>query len=154
MSGSTWGMATGRGAYWRHRAVCRGEDPELSFPIGTTGPALDQVEQAKAVCGRCSVSDECLKWALETGQDAGVWGGRSEEERRLLRRRYAELVVERFGPVGELAAEARCQTVRRCEKCLERFKPRIRRQRLCQACGIKHSDRAVRRRYAEAVAAR
>src|SRR5689334_4353244 len=72
---------------WRHRAACRDEDPELFFPIGTSGPALLQVEQAKAVCRRCSVSDECLKWALESGQDAGVWGGMSEEERRVLKRR-------------------------------------------------------------------
>ena len=72
---------------WRHRAVCRDEDPELFFPIGTSGPALLQIEQAKAVCRRCSVSEECLRWALATGQDAGVWGGMSEEERRALKRR-------------------------------------------------------------------
>ena len=46
-----------------------------------------QVEQAKAVCRRCSVTDECLQWALESGQDAGVWGGMSEEERRAVKRR-------------------------------------------------------------------
>ena len=72
---------------WRHHAVCRDEDPELFFPIGTSGPALLQVEQAKAVCRRCSVTDECLQWALESGQDAGVWGGMSEEERRAVKRR-------------------------------------------------------------------
>ena len=38
---------------WRHRAVCREEDPELFFPIGNTGPALLQIEEAKAVCRRC-----------------------------------------------------------------------------------------------------
>lgn len=36
---------------WRHNAVCREEDPELFFPIGNTGPALLQIEEAKAVCG-------------------------------------------------------------------------------------------------------
>src|SRR3954463_12173687 len=72
---------------WRHRAVCRDEDPELFFPIGTSGPALLQVEQAKAVCRRCSATDECLQWALESGQGAGVWGGMSEEERRAVKRR-------------------------------------------------------------------
>ncbi|MGO1622278.1 WhiB family transcriptional regulator, partial [Flaviflexus sp.] len=65
---------------WRHRAACLTEDPELFFPIGNSGPALAQVEQAKAVCNRCEVRDTCLKWALETGQDVGVWGGMSEEE--------------------------------------------------------------------------
>lgn len=72
---------------WRHRALCRDEDPELFFPIGTTGPAATQVEAAKVVCRRCSVVEDCLTWALETGQDTGVWGGTDEDERRALRRR-------------------------------------------------------------------
>ena len=66
---------------WRHRAACRDVDPELFFPIGNTGPALMQIEEAKQVCRTCTVSDACLKWALESGQDAGVWGGLSEDER-------------------------------------------------------------------------
>ena len=74
---------------WRHRAACLTEDPELFFPIGNSGPAIAQVEQAKRVCNRCAVQDMCLKWALDTGQDAGVWGGLSEEERRSLKRRTA-----------------------------------------------------------------
>ena len=72
---------------WRHLALCRDEDPELFFPIGTTGPAATQVEEAKQVCRRCTVVDDCLSWSLETGQDAGVWGGTSEDERRALKRR-------------------------------------------------------------------
>src|SRR4029453_10800743 len=72
---------------WRHSARCRDEDPELFFPVGTTGPAERQVEEAKAVCHRCAVESQCLSWALDTGQDAGVWGGTSEDERRALKRR-------------------------------------------------------------------
>jgi WhiB family transcriptional regulator, redox-sensing transcriptional regulator len=72
---------------WRHSALCRDEDPELFFPIGTTGPAAHQVEAAKVVCRRCSVVEDCLTWALDTSQDSGVWGGTSEDERRALRRR-------------------------------------------------------------------
>ena len=71
---------------WRQKAACIDEDPELFFPVGTTGPALEQVERAKTVCRRCDVADQCLEWALSTNQDAGGWGGLSEDERRTLRR--------------------------------------------------------------------
>jgi len=37
---------------WRHRAACLSEAPELFFPIGTPGPALAQIEEAKKVCAR------------------------------------------------------------------------------------------------------
>jgi WhiB family redox-sensing transcriptional regulator len=74
---------------WRHVAACRDEDPELFFPVGNTGPALVQIEQAKAVCRRCAATEPCLSWALESGQEAGVWGGLSEDERRALRRTRA-----------------------------------------------------------------
>jgi WhiB family redox-sensing transcriptional regulator len=75
---------------WRERAACLDEDPELFFPPGRNGPALAQTAHAKTVCGRCLVIAECLKWAMATGQDAGVWGGLSADERRsvsLMRRR-------------------------------------------------------------------
>ncbi|MEV0604538.1 WhiB family transcriptional regulator [Streptomyces sp. NPDC050315] len=74
---------------WRARAVCKEEDPELFFPIGNTGPALLQIEEAKAVCRRCPVMATCLQWALETGTDDGVFGGLSEDERRAMKRRVA-----------------------------------------------------------------
>jgi WhiB family redox-sensing transcriptional regulator len=74
---------------WRDRAACLGGDPELFFPDGNTGPARLQTEKAKAVCRRCPVVEACLKWAMESGQDAGVWGGLSESGRRTLKRRNA-----------------------------------------------------------------
>lgn len=73
---------------WLKAARCIGEDPELFFPIGSTGPAAVQAEAAKAVCCRCEVRPDCLAWALATGQDSGVWGGTSEEERRALHRAH------------------------------------------------------------------
>ncbi|MDJ0385004.1 WhiB family transcriptional regulator [Streptomyces sp. G-G2] len=75
---------------WRHHAACRETDPELFFPIGNTGPALLQIEEAKAVCRRrCPVMDQCLQWALDANQTDGVWGGLSEDERRAMKRRAA-----------------------------------------------------------------
>ena len=61
----------------------------LAQPGSNTGPAIAQIAEAKEVCARCEVVDTCLKWALENGQDAGVWGGMSEDERRSLKRRAA-----------------------------------------------------------------
>jgi WhiB family transcriptional regulator, redox-sensing transcriptional regulator len=74
---------------WRNRAACLDENPELFFPIGNTGPALVQIEEAKGVCGRCEVVETCREWAMESGQDDGVWGGLCEDERRSMKRRYA-----------------------------------------------------------------
>lgn len=86
---------------WVHRAKCRDVDPELFFPVGTTGPAAAQIDAAKAVCVNCAVRDECLEWALTTGQDAGVWGGTSEEERRSIRRaRRREVAARRVAVAG------------------------------------------------------
>ncbi|MEV7169104.1 WhiB family transcriptional regulator [Streptomyces sp. JL4002] len=75
---------------WRHEAACRQEDPDLFFPVGSSGPALLQIEEAKSVCRRCPVQEACLRWALEgSGPEFGVCGGMSEEERRATKRRTA-----------------------------------------------------------------
>jgi len=74
---------------WRNRAACLDEDPELFFPVGNTGPALLQIQEAKEVCARCEVVEECLQLALDSGKDTGVFGGLSEDERRTLKRRNA-----------------------------------------------------------------
>ena len=71
---------------WIVGAACIGEDPDLFFPVGSGPPALEQVDRAKAICGGCPVRPDCLEWSLATCQDAGVWGGLDEEERREIRR--------------------------------------------------------------------
>lgn len=74
---------------WRHQAACISVDPELFFPIGALGPAVRQSDDARSICARCTVRNECLGWAMEQGMDHGVWGGLTEEERRSLRRGQA-----------------------------------------------------------------
>jgi WhiB family redox-sensing transcriptional regulator len=74
---------------WRHRAACRDEDPELFHPVGSSGPALLQIAEAKTVCRRCPVVSLCLTEALGMKDCSGVWGGMSEDERDALKRRQA-----------------------------------------------------------------
>jgi WhiB family redox-sensing transcriptional regulator len=73
--------------HWTDNAACRapGTDPELFFPVSETGMAHRQVTQAKAVCGRCPVAEQCLEWAVRSGEPEGIWGGTTPQERRELR---------------------------------------------------------------------
>jgi len=72
---------------WRDTAACTATDPELFFPIGTTGAALAQTREAQQVCRSCPARRACLEWAIQTGADFGIWGGLAEDERRALQRR-------------------------------------------------------------------
>jgi WhiB family redox-sensing transcriptional regulator len=82
---------------WRDDALCRDTDPSLFFPIGTTGLAVMQIDKAKGLCGQCVVAADCLDFALDTNQDSGIWGGLTEEERRVIRRqRVAAARASRF----------------------------------------------------------
>jgi len=72
---------------WRSRAACLDEDPELFFPLGSAGPSLLQIEDAKAMCARCPVHMECLRWAMTIGVSDGVWGGHTADEINAAKRR-------------------------------------------------------------------
>ncbi|WP_405149903.1 WhiB family transcriptional regulator [Sphaerisporangium sp. NBC_01403] len=67
---------------WLRRAACRGEDPELFFPISAKGPGHMQHERAKAVCRRCPVRTPCLDYAVTSREEHGIWGGTDPDERR------------------------------------------------------------------------
>ena len=73
--------------HWRSAAACLSADPELFFPISYSGKALEQVAEAKAICAACPVRRECLTFALRTQESHGIWGGMTEEERAVNRRR-------------------------------------------------------------------
>lgn len=75
---------------WWRSAACREADPELFFPVAPQGPGAGEIARAKAVCAGCQVRRECLQYALATRQLHGVWGGTTEDERRLHMRRENE----------------------------------------------------------------
>ena len=78
---------------WRIRAACRGLDVNIFFPgVGPGGGSGNQsahdTRLAKSICAGCIVRKECLDYALGFSEHylLGIWGGKSEKERRILRR--------------------------------------------------------------------
>lgn len=79
-------LATDLVANWKNQAACSGYPNSLFFPSSDTGAS--QIERAVAVCQICPVTEECLEYAFETNQRAGIWGGTTEDERKSLRRKW------------------------------------------------------------------
>ncbi|HEV2928426.1 MAG TPA: WhiB family transcriptional regulator [Propionibacteriaceae bacterium] len=78
---------------WQDYANCRGVDPDLFFPERGAS-----TREAKEVCAGCVVRDECLEYALVFGEKFGVFGGKSERERRRIRKaRRAAALAARQG---------------------------------------------------------
>lgn len=66
---------------WMAYANCNGVSGDLFFPERGASTA-----EAKEVCRGCDVREDCLDYALTRGERFGIWGGKSERERRHLRR--------------------------------------------------------------------
>jgi WhiB family transcriptional regulator, redox-sensing transcriptional regulator len=80
---------------WRDDVACRDADPDLFFPVGTTGPARGDVDEAKRICRACPAQTQCLSWALDHGVTDGVWGGTTADERRVIRRLSSRMTMSR-----------------------------------------------------------
>ncbi len=81
-------LAASRLEVWIGRAACRALPTELFFPAGELDDqAVEQAEEAKAVCATCPVRTACLEFAIATKQPYGIWGGANASERRSIRRR-------------------------------------------------------------------
>jgi WhiB family transcriptional regulator, redox-sensing transcriptional regulator len=72
---------------WRSAGACLSADPDLFFPISTSGPAQGQIARAKMICAGCGVRQECLQFAMSHDQLYGIWGGTTPEDRQRDRRR-------------------------------------------------------------------
>lgn len=75
---------------WREAAACLEVPDDVTFFPDKEDIAA--ISKAKAICVTCPVADECLTWAIESNQSAGIWGGHTPKERRTLRRGWLEEV--------------------------------------------------------------
>jgi WhiB family transcriptional regulator, redox-sensing transcriptional regulator len=66
---------------WMAEGKCREVSPDTFFPTNGVG-----VMRAQRICATCPVAEECLEHALANHIDHGVWGGKSERERRRILR--------------------------------------------------------------------
>jgi WhiB family transcriptional regulator, redox-sensing transcriptional regulator len=72
---------------WRAASACLSADPELFFPIAQGSAADGQTSSALQVCAGCTVRQQCLDFAMTTGEAHGIWGGTTPDERIRARRR-------------------------------------------------------------------
>lgn len=87
---------------WRQQGSCIDEDPELFHPVGDGPAARLQTVEARDVCNSCPVRTLCLEWAMAHHPQAGIWGGITEDERALERRRRQRAATEaRRGTPGQ-----------------------------------------------------
>ena len=80
-----WGLfMPAEATSWQYNALCAQTDPEAFFPEkgGST-------REAKSICAKCPVREQCLEWALEHDERFGIWGGLSERERRKVKKERA-----------------------------------------------------------------
>jgi WhiB family redox-sensing transcriptional regulator len=111
---------------WQARGLCAQTDPEAFFPE----PGAPNW-RAKRVCRSCPVRRECLSFAVDNGEEYGIWGGLSAHERRQV-----------APPAADMPAE------RRCMKGLHAMTPENTiGSGSCRACR-KAADRARHRRQA------
>lgn len=73
---------------WYEDALCAQTDPEAFFPEkgGST-------RNAKAMCLRCDVREQCLEAAIDRDERFGIWGAMSERDRRKEKKRREEAVA-------------------------------------------------------------
>ncbi len=98
---------------WQDDAACRGADPDLFHPERGEN---DKARAAKSVCAGCTVTAECLSFALANGERSGIWGGLSGKERVGMRRALGPRPIDHGTAAGYRAHLRRGEAA--CDSCL------------------------------------
>ncbi|MGH3401931.1 MAG: WhiB family transcriptional regulator [Streptosporangiaceae bacterium] len=62
--------------------------------MSSAAACAPQIAAAKAICADCQVRQQCLRFAVSTGQAHEIWGGTTEEERARLRLAQAVPLIQ------------------------------------------------------------
>lgn len=66
---------------WMQDALCAQVGGDLHFPQKAEHA---KAADAKRICAACPVREQCLAFALRTGERHGIWGGLTTHERRAI----------------------------------------------------------------------
>jgi WhiB family redox-sensing transcriptional regulator len=76
---------------WMDRMACRDEDPEIFFDDARS------FADAKAICAKCPVTENCLAWVLAADVRDGVAAGLTATERFPLHAAHAHRLTRALG---------------------------------------------------------
>ena len=71
---------------WRAASACLNTEPDVFFPVAVGSAASEQISRALRICQGCPVRQQCLDFAMRSGEKDGIWGGTTPEERIRARR--------------------------------------------------------------------
>ena len=66
---------------WKPLGACRTENPDIFY-----SDKPEDIMLAKKICATCIVQTNCLRYALDLGEEHGIWGGMESRELRTLKR--------------------------------------------------------------------
>lgn len=105
---------------WRDDAACANhpELDELFFPyVNNEGRGLVMYNEGKKICESCPVREECLRFALETNQRYGLWGGHSPTERKILKSEGLDDAPIVYHSIDKPDIERRVRGLQWCSGC-------------------------------------
>jgi WhiB family redox-sensing transcriptional regulator len=129
---------------WRDQAACRGvvtADYDPFFADAETGQ-----REAIGICTSCRVRDDCLTFAVRTGQQYGIWGGQPQQViRRLIALERAGRPHNRRVPASHpQASKTHCKRGHRFSPANTYYAPDG--QRRCRICLREAQPTRARRR--------
>lgn len=117
---------------WMARRACTEDDidPEVFFVTGISIDAQNAIEYAKETCARCLVRTECEAYAVTNGIEYGIWGGKTEDERKAeaLKRKLSEIARKYPHRPNAPTPDPRCGTYAGTKAHIKR------REQFCRPC--------------------